>query len=141
MSGALSNTATSLPAAALRPYITHYAGFCISGLPPGTFIGLPSRNITLSISFVEPIEVLRMPNKAQRPDAYGALVAGLQDAPAVVRQRLEAHGVHVFLSPLAPVRCWVFRARSWLRASVTSHSRARGGRRGLRLLRSSAPEP
>ena len=83
MSGALSNTATRLPAAALRPYITHYAGFCISGLPPGTFIGLPSRNITLIISFVEPIEILRMPNKAQRPDAYRALVAGLQDAPGL----------------------------------------------------------
>ncbi len=91
---------TRLAAPVLRPFVTHYAGFCISGLPQGTFIGLPSRNITLIISFAEPIEILRMPDKAQRPCEYAALVAGLHDAPAVVRQRADAYGIHVFLTPL-----------------------------------------
>lgn len=100
MSRVPANTATGLPAPVLRPFITHYAGFCISGLPPGTFMGLPSRHVTLIISFAEPIEILSSPGEPQRPAAYEALVAGLQDAPAVVRQRPEAHGVHVFLTPL-----------------------------------------
>lgn len=96
----LSNTATGVPALALRPFITHYAGFCISGLPPGTLMGLPSRHIDLIISFAEPIEILRMPDRTQRPAAFRALVAGLQDAPAAVRQCSQAHGIHVFLTPL-----------------------------------------
>ena len=34
----------ALPAPALRPFITHYAGFLGFGLPPGTHVGLPSRD-------------------------------------------------------------------------------------------------
>jgi AraC-like DNA-binding protein len=100
MSRASSDTATRLPAPVLRPFIAHYAGFCIAGLPPGTFMGLPSRNIGLIISFIEPIDILHMPNRDQRPGAYGALVAGLQDAPVLVRQYPDAHGLHVFFTPL-----------------------------------------
>lgn len=95
-----SDAAARLAAPVLRPFVTHYGGYCMSGLPLGTFVGLPSRNLNLIISFAEPIEIVCMPDRAQRSATFGALVAGLQDAPAVVRQYSQAHGVHVFLTPL-----------------------------------------
>ncbi len=91
---------TRLPAPALRPFIKSYAGFRICGLTVDEIVGLPSRHIDLLISFAAPLEVVRMPNRAQRPGSYTALVAGLQDAPAIVRQGTEAYGMHVFLTPL-----------------------------------------
>ena len=36
-----SNSAVCLPAPALRPFITQYAGFLAFGLPPGMEVGLP----------------------------------------------------------------------------------------------------
>lgn len=82
MSTLISDTAVSIPAPALRPFITEYAGFRVSGVPPGT------------------LDVVQMPNSTQRPSAFGALVAGLQDAPAIVRQGGDAFGLHVFITPL-----------------------------------------
>ncbi|HTX23577.1 MAG TPA: helix-turn-helix domain-containing protein [Steroidobacteraceae bacterium] len=98
MGVAIPPTSTCLPAVALRPYICGYAGFRISGLPPGTIIGSPSRNIHLIISFGAPITVLRMPDRSRSPAAYQALVGGLQLGPALVRQDSEAYGMHVFLT-------------------------------------------
>lgn len=90
----------SLPAPALRPFISHYAGFHAEGLPPGTHAGLPSRHAHLIISFVEPIELLRPPGGAGCPGRFTALVGGLHDAPALVRQTGRVHLVHVFFTPL-----------------------------------------
>ena len=95
-----SDTAVSLPAPALRRFIARYAGFRVSGLPPGTHVGLPSSHVELIISLGSPIDVLHMPNATQRPAAFAAMVIGLQDAPAVVRQGSEAFGLHVFIRPL-----------------------------------------
>lgn len=89
--------AVSLPVAALRRFITQYAGFRVSGLPPGVHFGLPSSDVDLIISLGRPIE---MPNSTQRPSAFTALVSGLQDAPAIVRQGRDAFGLHVFIKPL-----------------------------------------
>jgi AraC-like DNA-binding protein len=41
-----------------------------------------------------------MPNAAQRPGAFAALVSGLQQTAAIVRQGGEVDGLHVFLTPL-----------------------------------------
>jgi AraC-like DNA-binding protein len=100
MDGAIADTAVQLPAPALRPFITQYAGFRVSGLPAGLHFGLPSTEVDLIISLGHPIEVVRMPNSIQRPSALTALVSGLQDAPAVVRQGGNAFGLHIFIRPL-----------------------------------------
>jgi len=100
MSTPVSETAVSLPAPALRHLITGYAGFRASGVPPGTHFGLPSSDVDLIVSLSRPIEVVQMPNSAQRPAAFTALVSGLQDAPAVVRQGGDVFGLHVFIKPL-----------------------------------------
>src|SRR5882672_8396705 len=41
-----------------------------------------------------------MPNSTQQPSAFTALVSGMQDAPAIVRQGGDAFGLHVFIKPL-----------------------------------------
>ena len=99
MNDSLSNHAVHVPAPALRPFISHYAGFRAQGLPSGTHAGLPSRHVDLIISFAGPIEVIRMPSTAQGPAAFAALVSGLQDAPASVRQGGDLDGIHCFLKP------------------------------------------
>ena len=100
MSSLISDTAVSLPAPALLPFITEYAGFRVSGLPPRTHFGLPSSDVDLIISLGRPIDVVQMPNSTQRPSAFTALVSGLQDAPAIVRQGNDAFGLHIFIRPL-----------------------------------------
>lgn len=100
MSSPMSETAVSLPAPPLRPYITQYAGFRASGLPPGMHFGLPSTEVDLIISLHHPIELLQMPNPTQAPSSFRALVTGLQQAPAVVRLDGEPFGLHVFITPL-----------------------------------------
>jgi AraC-like DNA-binding protein len=99
MSDPIAETAVSLPAPALRPFISQYAGFRFSGLPPGVHVGLPSTDVELIFSLGRPIDVLRMPNSSQQPSAFTALVGGLQDAPVHVRQTGEAFGLHVFIKP------------------------------------------
>ncbi len=100
MSSLISDTAVSLPAPGLRPFITEYAGFHVCGMPQGTHFGLPSSVVDLIISLGRPIDMIRMPNCKQRPTAFTTLVSGLQDAPAVVRQGGDAFGLHVFIKPL-----------------------------------------
>lgn len=100
MSGPVTETAVRLSAPALRPFITQYAGFRVSGLPTGVHFGLPSSHVDLIISLGHPIEVVQMPNSMQQPSALTALVSGLQDAPAIVRQDHNAFGLHVFIKPL-----------------------------------------
>jgi AraC-like DNA-binding protein len=91
--------AVSLPAPALRSFISHYEGVHVEGAPPTTHAGLPSRYVHLIISFAEPIELLRTPG-CGHPGRFRALVGGLHDAPALVRQADCVHLVHVFLTPL-----------------------------------------
>jgi AraC-like DNA-binding protein len=100
MSSMSAETAVRLPSPALRSFITKYAGFRISGLPPGVHFGLPSSEVHLFISLGRPIELLQTPNTTQSPSALTAFVSGLQDRPAIVRQNAQAFGLHVFIKPL-----------------------------------------
>src|SRR2546423_11194468 len=100
MSSPISDTELSLPAPALRRFITEYAGFRVTGLPPGVHFGLPSSDVDLIISLGRPIDVIQMPNSTQGPSAFRALVSGLQDAPAMVGQSGDAFGLHVYIKPL-----------------------------------------
>ena len=94
-----SPPAVALPAPPLRALISHYAGGRIEGLPPATHAGLPSRHAHLIVSFAAPIDVLRAPGP-QQPGRFTALVTGLHESPALVRQPSRIHLVHVFFTPL-----------------------------------------
>src|SRR5215469_16840649 len=97
---AVADTAVDHPTPELRPYISRYAGFQLSGLPRGIHFGLPSSNVNLIISLDRSIDLVQMPASTQPPAAFSALVSGLHDAPALVRQCEDAFGLHVFIKPL-----------------------------------------
>jgi AraC-like DNA-binding protein len=88
--------AVAEPAAPLRPFVSHYAGSRMCGLPQAQHAGLPSRHLDLVVSLGKPIEIARMPG-AQSPGAFHAFVAGLQQAPAIVRMGGDLDCLHVFL--------------------------------------------
>jgi AraC-like DNA-binding protein len=90
--------AVAAPALPLRPFVSHYAGSRMNDIPQLDHAGLPSRHIDLIVSLARPIQITRMPG-AQCPGAYQAFVAGLQQAPAVVRMNGPVDCVHVFLKP------------------------------------------
>ncbi|HMF95178.1 MAG TPA: helix-turn-helix domain-containing protein [Vicinamibacterales bacterium] len=94
------DSAVAAPALPLRPFVSHYAGSRMRDLPPGQHAGLPSRHIDLIVSLARPIEIARMPG-TQSPGAYRAFVAGLQQAPALVRMSGDLDCLHVFLKPAA----------------------------------------
>ena len=129
MSSPISDSVVSPPAPALRPFVTGYAGFRVSGLPPGFHSGLPSSDVDLIISLGRPIDVVRMPNSTQRPSAFTALVNGLQNAPAVVRQDSDAFGLHVFIKPLG-VRAILGVPSAEISSRVLNLSDLRGNRAG-----------
>ena len=88
------------PALPLRPFVSHYAGSRMRDVPQRQHAGLPSRYIDLIVSLARPIEIARMPG-AQSPGAYHSFVAGLQQAPALVRMGGDLDCLHVFLKPAA----------------------------------------
>jgi AraC-like DNA-binding protein len=96
MTGA--NHAVAAPALPLRPFVSHYAGSRMRDVPQWQHAGLPSRYIDLIVSLAGPIEIARMPG-AQSPGAYRSFVAGLQQAPALVRMGGDLDCLHVFLKP------------------------------------------
>jgi AraC-like DNA-binding protein len=94
------DTVVEFPAPELRPFITHYAGFRMSGQTPSVHFGLPSSNVDLIISLDGSIDLLQMNNSLLRPSPFKALVCGLHDAPAIVRKGTDTFGLHVFIKPL-----------------------------------------
>lgn len=90
--------AVAAPAPLLRPFVSHYAGSRMRDVPQWEHSGLPSRYIDLIVSLARPIEIARMPGE-QPAGAYRAFVAGLQQAPALVRMGGDPDCLHVFLKP------------------------------------------
>src|SRR5262249_6682370 len=95
---AVADHAVASPAPPLRPFVSHYAGSRMRDVPPWQHTGLPSRHVDLIVSLARPIEIVQMPG-AQPPAAYSAFVAGLQQAPALVRMGGDLDCLHVFLKP------------------------------------------
>jgi AraC-like DNA-binding protein len=95
------DNAVRLPAEPLRPFVARYAGFASDFTEPAGTVhaGLPSRHVHLIVGLSGPIDIVRMPSARQRPAAFTALVGGLQDAPALLRQESRFAGIHVFLTP------------------------------------------
>lgn len=128
-----SRFAVGLPAAPLRVFVSHYAGFSGLDLTPGTHAGLPSRHVHLIISLGAPIEILQMPNSTQRAGRFTSFVCGLQDAPALVRRDASVRLLHVFLEPVG-TRVLLGVSGSELASRVFALSDVWGRRRSAELV-------
>ncbi|MEM7339058.1 MAG: helix-turn-helix domain-containing protein [Actinomycetota bacterium] len=83
----------------LRPFVAEYSGYRMTGLPPGIYVGLPSRWLTFIVAFDDPVDVTSDPGGAGR-ERYWGMVAGLHARPAMVRHGADQHGVELALTPL-----------------------------------------
>ncbi|HZR14864.1 MAG TPA: helix-turn-helix domain-containing protein [Acidimicrobiia bacterium] len=99
VSPCVSEQVTALPAPHLRPFVASYVGYRMEGFPAGVHAGLPSRHLTFVVSVDEPVDLVAMPDRAQRPDRFGALVGGLHVAPAMIRHDGNQHGVQLKITP------------------------------------------
>lgn len=93
-----------LPGPTLRGTVGRYNGFEYSGSRGGTHHGLPSRYLTLVISWLRPIEFVDDADSAVPAGSFVALAGGLHTRPVVMRDHGEACGVMVQLSPLGARR-------------------------------------
>lgn len=86
------------PPAHLRRYVTSYCGYRTPAVPPGTHQGVPSGHLTFLLCLDGTVELLRMPDPTRRPGSFTAMVGGLHDAPAVIRQGPPQTGIQVQLT-------------------------------------------
>jgi AraC-like DNA-binding protein len=99
VNGHVFEQVTAQPAPELVLFVADYVGYRMEGFPPGIHAGLPSHYLTFIVSLGDPIEVVAMPDPAQRPRRFAALVGGLHAAPAMIRHDGNQHGLQLKLTP------------------------------------------
>jgi hypothetical protein len=99
LSDPVNEQVVGIPAPQLRPWVSTYVGYCMTGLAGGVHAGLPSRTITVVISLDEPVDLCRMPDPHQQPDRFQSLVGGLHAAPAGIRHDGNQFGIQLELTP------------------------------------------
>jgi hypothetical protein len=87
------------PGPRLLPLVRRSVGYHYAGLAPGTHLGLPSPSLTLVISLGPRTRLARIPDPAQAPAAFRALVGGLHSRPAVLAHDGELFGMQLDLTP------------------------------------------
>jgi AraC-like DNA-binding protein len=87
------------PAPPLRPYVGRYSGYWLDGFGPGTHQGLPSGTLTMVLTLGPPVDIAVMPDPAQAPGSYHALVGGLHAAPVTISYEQYQRGIQVDLTP------------------------------------------
>jgi AraC-like DNA-binding protein len=96
----VSEHVVAAPHPALRRHVTSYTGYRMDGFRPGVHAGLPSRTITVVVSFGDPVDLCAMPDPGQPPGSFDALVGGLHDAPAGIRHDGHQHGMQLEVTPV-----------------------------------------
>lgn len=83
---------------ALAPYVASCVGFDVRPPVESVHYGLPSPTLTVILSFGEPLDC----GWADEADSngYWMLVAGLHDAPALIRTHGYQHGLQLALTPV-----------------------------------------
>lgn len=91
------STLTRVLHPALAPYVASCVGFDVRPPVESVHYGLPSPTLTVILSFDEPLDC----GWADETDSnrYWMLVAGLHDAPALIRTHGYQHGLQLALTP------------------------------------------
>jgi len=87
------------PPQLLRPYVDNAVGFHLRGFPPGEHIGLPSRHLTLIVTFDAPLVLRVLPDGTERTETFDAMLGGLHTSPALIAHDGNQHGIHVHVTP------------------------------------------
>src|SRR4051794_19732898 len=88
-----------VPAPVLRPLIVRYAGYRYLGFPPGTHLGLPSRNLPVVLALGPPTRLATMPDPRRPPGEFQALASGLSTHAVVIRHGGDQYGVQLDVTP------------------------------------------
>lgn len=91
-------TVRRLPDPRLRGLVTDYHGYRYRGLAAGDHHGLPSTDLTVVLSFDEPLHVGWLGREASFA-RHWALASGLHVAPALIRHDGSQHGIQFGLTP------------------------------------------
>jgi AraC-like DNA-binding protein len=89
----------SRPTPALHRFVDSYMGYFFDGFEPGIHRGLPSADMTFIISLDDPVDVVSLPDPAQRPEPMTAFVGGLHAAPALIRHEGRQFGLTINMTP------------------------------------------
>lgn len=94
--GGVSSGATARPCPALRPFVTRYDGYRMSGFEAGTHVGMPSPDITVIIPLDDPLELAWPGEPSAR---FGPLASGLGTTPITIFHSGAQHGIQLSLTP------------------------------------------
>jgi AraC-like DNA-binding protein len=86
------------PAAALRPYVTGYAGYRTAPGPPTVHKGVASGHLTVVLCLDGAVEVLANADRSRPPGTFTALAAGLHDGPAEIAAGAAQTGLQLQLT-------------------------------------------
>jgi AraC-like DNA-binding protein len=87
------------PAPALRPFVTAYVGYRLSGFPAGVHLGMPSQAMTAVISLSEALDLAAVPGSLPQDGRFATLAGGLTSRSVAIRHDGSQHGVQVSLTP------------------------------------------
>lgn len=92
--------ASGRPAPALRPYVTAYEGFDVSGFPAGVHLGTPGRALTTVISLGDPLSIAPLDAGSPGPSPWPTVVGGLTSRSIALHHRGRFHGIKIGVTPL-----------------------------------------
>ena len=127
------------PHPALRPYVSRYTGYREDTVAPLRRLEVPSRAVTLIVSFGDPLRLVRTPGSGLASGPFTSFVAGLHESPAVTEHDGRQHGIQVGLTPLGAFR--LFGVPMRLLANEVVDLAALLGRDGGRLAERLADAP
>jgi AraC-like DNA-binding protein len=99
MSAGIVDQAGAAAAPGLAGLVGGYHGGRYTGFRPGTHRGMPTSHLDVVISLAEPIHLAAMPDPAQPPGSFAAVVAGLQTGPALIAHDGNSYSLSLALTP------------------------------------------
>ena len=87
------------PAAPLRPYVTSYVGYRLSGFPAGLHLGTPSQALTAVVSLSEALDLAAVPGSLPQDGRFATVAGGLTSRSVAIRHDGSQHGVRASLTP------------------------------------------
>ncbi|MGB3769633.1 MAG: helix-turn-helix domain-containing protein [Rhodococcus sp. (in: high G+C Gram-positive bacteria)] len=94
----VSDGASALPVWGLRPFVSRYEGYRLSGFEPGSHVGMPSTDLTVVLPIGAPVTLSRTAMVDQSPGNFGPLASGLGVRPIVIEHDGEQEGIQISLT-------------------------------------------